>query len=328
MSAAEHNAPLSSAVRAEAAAWLARLHGSDRTPELEAGFRRWLEADVANSRAFELATEAWEIAGSVRRGALPRMAHPFASSSSPARRKSSRRRVLLAVAAIVGTVLAAAVLDRALNDRRGTYATDLGEQRMLTLSDGTRIFLNTDTRLSVHDEAQRRAVLLEHGEAMFDVAKDPHRPFTVTAGDREVVALGTSFVVRRELDHVTVTLVDGKVRVTSGAAHDARDLSPGQRLTFGAAKRPTLDEPALEDVTAWRRGEVVLDKTRLRDAAEEMNRYSAVKIVVVDGPTADIPLSGIFRAGDSVRFAQAVAETYHLSITHEQQRIVIAGTQR
>jgi len=64
-------------------------------------------------------------------------------------------------------------------------------------------------------------------------------------------------------------------------------------------------------------------KTRLQDAVDEMNRYSAVKLVIEDPQAAEIPVSGIFRAGDSTRFAQAVAETYHLRIDYQERRIVI-----
>jgi transmembrane sensor len=77
-------------------------------------------------------------------------------------------------------------------------------------------------------------------------------------------------------------------------------------------------------VTAWRRGEVVLDRTRLEDAVSEMNRYSAVKLRIEDRHIEDILVSGIFRAGDSARFARAVGETYHLSVEEEPQGILIS----
>ena len=102
-------------------------------------------------------------------------------------------------------------------------------------------------------------------------------------------------------------------------------LTPGQRITFVERAPPRVDAPVLEKITAWRRGEVVLDKTRLQDAVDEMNRYSAVKLRIDDRRVEDILVSGIFRAGDSARFARAVGETYHLSIEDEPQGIVISG---
>lgn len=319
--------PLSDTVRAEAAAWIARLHSSERPRALEAGLRRWLKADPAHARAFEIATEAWEIAGGIRSAALPRVANPFQERDS----KRAVARSYLALAAALCAVTIGALYHITQED--AAITTAVGEQRMLTLGDGTRIFLNTDTRVSVVEDSARRHVKLEKGEALFDVTKDPQRPFVVSAGDKEVVALGTSFVVRRDPEQLVVTLMEGKV-IVSGAQspRDSEEmpsgetvLTPGQRLTFATSNAPKLDEPAIEKVTAWRRGEVILDKTRLQDAAEEMNRYSAVRLVVDEPEVANIRVSGIFRAGDSARFARAVAETYQLNVEQESRRIRISA---
>jgi transmembrane sensor len=323
---------LSPAVRAEAAAWVARLHSSGRTHALEAGFNRWLQAAPANAQAFELATRAWELGGSIRAGALPRIAHPEEAENVQLRRNLFFAPRLAIAAFICVAVLAAFFF---LKHDRATVATEVGEQRMLTLEDGSRIFLNTDTTLSVHYEKDRRLVRLADGEALFDVAKNPARPFIVDAGAEQVRAVGTEFVVRRDPHQVAVTLVEGRVHITNfdaggatsafSAAQQPHDLIAGQRLIFADHQRPSLDRPPIDTVTAWRRGEVVLDKTPLVDAAHEMNRYSNVKLVIDNPDTGNITLSGIFRAGDSQRFALAVAETYHLHIDNQPHRIVISG---
>jgi transmembrane sensor len=312
--------------RAEAAAWVARLHSSDRTQELESGFKRWMEADAAHRCAFEIATEAWELGGSIPASRLPRIAHP---GRAPRSLFSAPR---LAIAAGLCAVAIGAAFY--INRDNSAVTTGVGEQRMLTLEDGSRIYLNTDTKLSVAFDKDRRLIRLAEGEALFDVAKNPSRPFIVDAGQKQVRAVGTEFVVRRNPRELSVTLMEGEVAISSDFSSYPRPpgegrvrespsiLAPGQRLVFADNKPPTLDQPQLDNVTAWRRGEVVLDKTRLEDAAEEMNRYSQVKLVVDNPETANIRLSGIFRAGDSARFAEAVAETYHLRVDHSQVQII------
>src|SRR5690606_35616051 len=134
---------------------------------------------------------------------------------------------------------------------------------------------------------------LERGEAFFDVAKDPTRPFIVTAGERVVTALGTSFVVRFDPNQVAVTLVEGRVAVSEhadaattaslksassskGDAPSAGDfliLEPGERVTFAETGSAVIDQPRSDATAAWRRGEVVLNDTPLSEAALEMNRY-------------------------------------------------------
>jgi len=157
----------------------------------------------------------------------------------------------------------------------------------------------------------------------------------VTADGRQIRVLGTQFVVRQEARELAVTLVEGKVVVSPAAAtvgkqpavvpgpsgQGAFTLLPGERLTFVPTAAPKIDRPPLERVTAWERGQVALDNTALADAAAEMNRYSRLRIVIDDPRVAAIHVSGIFQAGDSDNFAQAVAATYRLDVIHHGRRI-------
>jgi transmembrane sensor len=324
-SATTASAVLPPEIRAEAAAWVARLHGSGRKHSLEAALKTWLAANPLHARAFEVATEAWELGGAVPAAALPRI--------EPTRQHRLRfglKRPLLAGVAIL---LVAALVGLYLRDPKISTAT--GEQRVVALEDGTRVTLNTNTRLTVRYREQQRLVQLETGEAFFDVAKNPNRPFVVSVGKESVVALGTAFMVRRDKDEVEVTLVEGKVSVSAVTAAEpsarpqpvSRILIPGQRLRL-AGSAPTLDLPSIEAVTAWRHGEVVLDHTRLADAIDEMNRYSPVKIVLSAPESASIQVSGIFQTGDSARFARAIADEYQLAILEEPKRILLGSAPR
>jgi transmembrane sensor len=321
----QSSASLSPEIRAEAAAWVARLHGSGRNSSLQAALNTWLASNPLHARAFEVATEAWELGGAVVGAALPRI--------DPKRRQRPRMGLLRPL--LAGGVIALIGIAPIFYFRDTAITTTTGEQRSVTLEDGTRIALNTDTRLVVHYTEQQRRVRLEMGEAFFDVAKNPHRPFVVVAGKQSVIALGTAFMVRRNDDELDVTLLEGKVSVTNAAPVGSavlpsisagRILAPGQRLRIAGFAPTIIDRPSIEAVTAWRRGEVVLDHTRLADAVQEMNRYSPEKLIIFTPASGDIPVSGIFRAGDSARFAHAIADTYHLRVVEEPSRIVLAGT--
>jgi transmembrane sensor len=98
-------------------------------------------------------------------------------------------------------------------------------------------------------------------------------------------------------------------------------LSPGERVTYSGKRPPRLDEPKLEVVTAWRRGEVVLDKTPLADAVAEMNRYETVRLIIDDPHTTGLLVSGIYHTGDSAGFARTVAELYGLDIEQRDGEI-------
>lgn len=324
---------------AEASVWIARLHGDSRGRALENGLRRWLLEDPDNTRAFELATEVWDDAANLRRFI----------SFHPGERSGVRWRPVLAFAASCAMLLIIAGV--VWLQYHGVIATAVGEQRHVVLEDGTRVFLNTDTRIVVKYEERVRRVELRRGEALFNVAKRSDWPFIVVAGDRQVRALGTSFVVRKDAQQLAVILVEGSVLVTPlTAAGSAADpdavaapgaaaqvpsvttperaefkLTPGQRLTFSTDAPIKLDTPSVERTTAWRRGQVILDDTPLRTAVAEMNRYNDTKLVVQEPEAAALLINGLFQAGDSAHFANAVAQTYGLTVIERGNEIVLSG---
>ncbi len=330
---------LSAAARAEAAAWVARLHGPSRTPEVEAGLRRWLADDPEHEAAFEHLTDTWEKSARLRRRPMEQIAGLERTGLNLTLPRAALATLVVASLAIAGTVLYL---------RTDAITTAVGEQRAVTLDDGTRLTLNTDSRAVVQYDRTQRRVKLERGEALFEVAKRPDWPFIVSAGDREVRALGTAFIVRRDDQTLSVILVEGKVTVTptntpglsaqldgamtrtppgaSAAPSNGLTLSAGERLRLGRREPAKIDRPSMERVTAWQRGQVALDSTSLADAVAEMNRYSRALLVIENPEVAAIPVSGLFKAGDSENFAKAVAKSYRLEVREDAGRIILAGT--
>jgi len=308
--------------RAEAAVWMVRLYGDGRTPEFERALREWLAAHPQNARHFDEITQVWDLGGQITGRGLPRM------RASPATRPGIRW--IWAVAASLALAAIAGGLGyRAWDETH--FATGRGEQRLVRLQDGSRVTLNSSTRLQVILSRSLRHVRLERGEALFEVAQDAARPFIVSAGSHEITALGTSFVVRYEADRTAVTLVEGKVQVSDDEGflsdttrvprHEAAVLRPGERMTFTTQTPPRLDAPRIEAVTAWRRGEVLLDYTPLSDAVVEMNRYDTRQLVIDDPALASLSVSGVYRGGDSIGFARGVADLHGLTIREEGSRI-------
>ena len=294
---------------AEAAAWLARLHADDRTDATESAFKAWLHADRAHEEAFERATEIWAmIPGAMLCAAAP------AAAALPLRH-ANRHAAGFAMAASLLLVLGAGsgwwLLTRPLD-----YATRVGEQKVATLEDGSRIALNTDSEVDVSYEKAIRRVTLERGEAMFEVAPNPDRPFVVRAGDKLVKAIGTSFIVRRDANGVVVTLIQGKVSVSDVAKAAVRPtlLTPGERLTVAASAPPVIDQPAMEAATAWRRGQAVFSDAPLSSAVAELNRYGGPRITVDDPHLASLRVSGVFATNDTAEFANAVAALHGLRV--------------
>jgi transmembrane sensor len=338
----------SAAACAQAAAWIARLHGEDRTSQLEAGFQRWLAASAEHRAAFEMANDIWAAAergpkSAAKSGLAPtRRARRFALAPAP-----------LAVAASVVALLVGSVL----YFRDPGLSTAVGEQRSVMLEDGTRVTLNTATRLHVEYDRDMRRIILDHGEALFEVSPHPQWPFVVVADGQKVQALGTEFLVRSDDQQLAIMLLEGKVAVSSGApspetapgrmqstsagkdtmleqasptqgAGRVFALSPGERLTFTKNKSPALDRPPLEKVIAWERGHLIFDHTPLGEAVREMNRYSDTEIKIEKTATESTQVTGIFRTGESENFARAIAEAYQLRLVSQSGTLILIGTPR
>ena len=196
--------------------WVADLHGPDRSSELEAGLRLWLAEDTRHIVAFELATEAWQRSGH------PITGNRLAARSAFLTTAPVRHRSRYAFGGAIAIALVLAVSFYFLNDP--SLSTDYAEQKIVDLADGTQLTLNANSRVIVEYTGRLRKLTLVKGEAMFNVAHEPQRPFEVIIGDRKVIALGTSFQVRRDdsrAEGFTVTLIEGRVAIEPLSAPDA-----------------------------------------------------------------------------------------------------------
>ncbi|MFG6433552.1 FecR family protein [Roseateles sp. LYH14W] len=321
-------------VAAEAAVWITRLHGGQRTPQMERECRAWQARSAAHRLAFERCTDTWQ---DVARLTLAGYATATAARELPDIGRAARSlpwRSSLAIAlALVASVLALRPWSA-----EDVYDTGVGEQRVVVLQDGTRLSLNTSTRIRVDFAESQRTVKVERGEALFEVAKDASRPFVVQAAGTEVVATGTAFLVKASPaakpgdQALAVTLVEGQVVVRSAASEGRRlekplVMVPGQRLRLSRsdeAQRPAtatrVDRPLMDQVLAWKRGEARFDNVSLREAVEEMNRYDRVSIVV-SGTVGDRRVSGVVKTGDNVSFAEAMASLHGLVVRNHGDRL-------
>lgn len=208
--------------------------------------------------------------------------------------------------------------------------TGVGEIRKERLADGSAVILDTDTRIEVKLGSNERQLTLRSGQAHFDVAHDPQRPFTVSFGRGAVTAIGTSFDVSALPSTNSVTLLSGKVVVTAdpGSADKAikLKLEPGQRVSV--TKEGKLTSPITVDpisASAWQHGRIDLSDLTLDEALARVNRYSTTKIVVNDEALSDRRISGIFQAGDTNAVTEALCAYFDLSVLKRSERTIVLG---
>lgn len=300
-------------IRAEAAAWLARLRSDSVLPDEQAGFQRWLAEDSRHAAAFDAITSVWDLVGGLDHS------RPMRYVAPP---RTDRRAVLIGAALAASCAVGAGLWFR---ERGETYETAMGEQRRIALADGSWITLDTDTQATVWLHSSKREIALERGRAYFEVAPDANRPFVVTAGNASVTAIGTAFDVKRYSNALAVILEHGKVKVALGTP-GTRDIVmvPGDRLVAMDGASPKLDRPDLSLLMAWRHGRLGFDNETLAAAVAEMNRYGQKPLVIADPAIANWRVSGLFGAGDGEAFAKSVAVLLPVSEVATPTEIVLS----
>ncbi|MGH6910836.1 MAG: FecR family protein, partial [Phenylobacterium sp.] len=201
---------------------------------------------------------------------------------------------------------------------RPAFSTDVGEQRMEVLKDGSRVRLNTDSKVRIRFSQGQRHVTLDRGEAFFEVAHDASRPFIVESAGAQVRALGTKFDVRHDPGAVQVTLLEGRVEVTQTGRPATARLAPNQALTVTAAGISAPRAAAAAEAAGWTTGRLTFRSVPVSAAIDEMNRYSRRKIVLTsaDGVAAE-PVSGVFEPGDTATFVAALETVFDLQVADQ-----------
>lgn len=217
-----------------------------------------------------------------------------------------QRRAAVVLKALAASVLAAAVIGYGALATRGHWqgairslthdvATGVGERRELLLADGSRMMLDAASAVDLAMAGERRDVILARGRLLVDVARDPDRPFTVTAGTVRAMVLGTSFTVeRRPSGTVSVAVLRGRVQVA--VPHERPEdpgrypLGPGDRLTFGHGD-VALDRIDPDRIAAWTRGVLLIDGRRLDDAVAMIDAYRGGASFIPDADLAGMRVS-------------------------------------
>jgi transmembrane sensor len=337
---------MNTSIRDEAAKAFFERHHGRWTAEAEAILETRLAAEPVFAQAYRRMERSWRALGrhaesseivALREQALADVRHTSIRRWGLPRRTSRQQLAagLLGVAFIFALIWQLSPL----GFRPGQYQTRVGEQRMLELEDHSRIAIDSATKLRVRYSDDVRIVQLLEGQAQFSVARDPARPFKVHAGNRTIIALGTTFTVEYVNHEIRVAMLDGSVAVISESdADNSRERSPdviarkagrGLELSAGEALRVDRDGRAtvspiadIEAATAWREGKVILRTETLDEAVRKMNRYSTVKLKIADPSLANEHISGVFEAGNSQGFVEDLQEILAIDAKYADSKTI------
>lgn len=335
-----------------AAEWVIELRSPDISGERIDEWHQWLTADPAHRAAFDRMEAFWRVGRQ-----LPDAHAHWPTDREVAsddydgqttitewRRKRLTRRPLLAAAAIAGATLALGwigaefwpnLASSVLGTSQVIASTRAGEMRTVELPDGSSLSLSGRTKVVAKLTRSAREVTLEEGEAFFEVAKDPSRPFTVHSGMASVTALGTSFNVRRAADRTVVAVAEGLVSVavetgsppirssvsrseptTEDSSARATKLKAGEQTSVGSLRIAPVLPIASAAVGGWRQGRLQYIDEPLGTVAQDLSRHSSREIYVV-GASAQLRVTGIVFQHNIDGWLNSLQETLPLQTVYE-----------
>ena len=279
---------------AQASDWIVRLQSDDLTQADGLAFDAWLDAAVENTLAYDQALGVWNAVGASAQDVVGQLA---GAERRRARLGLGRRWMVGAGSLAAAAALLIAVLPPLISAPESqTYATANGQHQTVTLSDGTKVELNAETKLVVTLARDERRVVMGEGEAIFDVAADADRPFTINTGHHVVRVVGTQFDVRNRGGRLAVTVAHGVVEVGPGPKGEPGRtyvLRPGQRLAIEGAGAPRLSTIEPDVAFSWRTGRVVYREEPLSNVVADLNRQFEKPILIADPELGRTPISGV-----------------------------------
>jgi transmembrane sensor len=345
-------------VREEAVEWFVAFCEEEIGPRACQEFNDWLRKSPEHVRAYLRIAAFWEDAEDLKRlnrhgiEAIVQRALAETNVVSLGEGYGARvtdgpevdrrsHRLPAMFAALAATVAGVGLISWLVYSRSPTYSTSVGEQRTLTLRDGSTVELNARSRIVVRYSGSERDLDLTEGQALFRVAKDPSRPFLVHSGGTLVRAVGTQFDVYKRHDATVVTVVEGRVAVSeiradtlsappgvsppsdtsqasadvplkSQTSHEMPSVlvSAGEQIVATDRSLPTPQPANAAVATAWTQGKLVFDSAPLQEVLEEFNRYLPRPLVIEDAQLLNIHISGVFSVTESRQFVEFLHERF------------------
>jgi transmembrane sensor len=335
-----HRTSVNEQIQDEATEWFIRFCEDEVDGSACAEFDAWLRLSPQHVRAYLDISAFWVAAGSVTRtpkvdvDLLVERARAAGNvvvldqtkAKAPVKGERSVHRFRLAVAAaVLLTCLALGAWKWWQVVRYPSYATQFGEQRTVTLEDGSVVELNARTRIKVRFTDAGRDIDLIEGQALFRVARNPDRPFIVVSGNTRVRAVGTEFDVYQKTRGTVVTVVEGRVSVSAPPERPATDasaqagpvtLSAGEQVTVTSHRVAAPSRANVAQAMAWTEGKLVFDSTPVSEVVQEFNRYNARPLSIDDPQVLALHISGSFRTTDSTQLIRLLSERFGL-VAHD-----------
>ncbi len=316
-------------VEEEAALWTARLSDGPLSGAQEKAFVAWVKRSPRHEQEIRALASFWD--GLDRMLAEDQL--KAVRSGGFVRRNLPRLAQVAAVALVVFGFFSVYQGSEAPTEDAGfeaQYSASIGNNKEVTLPDGSSAFLNTDSQIDVMYSETSRTIRLVKGEVLFDVTPNKNRPFVVLARTGVVRAVGTVFTVRLVENKVAVMVTEGRVELSSlslpGSVLDDPDsisvqpktlmsLEAGQTASFSDKIEAVsqIDADMIEKRLAWRDALLIFDGESLGDVIGDVSRYTPDKIIITSPELEELAISGVFPTGETSALIHTLEQSFGVS---------------
>lgn len=342
--------PSIESIEAEAASWLTVLGRENVSKTDLSELKFWLNQSERHRNTFNELADLWDDLSVLKE--LDDIAESVATL--PDKQSIFRQRwSFLAIAAsiFICFIVSGSLYWQHLTEfnQQAQLITAVGEQRTVTLSDGSIVHINTNSQLEIDFSSDKRIIRLLKGEAYFTVAKNKQRPFYVYAGDGLVQAIGTAFNVRLKLlNEIEVTVEEGLVALAALVKKEPStsknvelvpyssrktetflaELSAGQSTTFGhtVEKIELIQAHELNRKLAWRQGVLAYSNDPLFKVINDISRYTNITIEIADPSLRTLPIAGYFRVGEVEALFDSLEITFGLEVKRINKNYIRLST--
>ncbi|SDH64761.1 FecR family protein [Pseudomonas flavescens] len=291
--------------------WLLRVQQSPEDTELRRALAAWLSVDDSHAVAYRKAERVWRLTA-MAQAASAEMAAPPRHQPAPAVAVRPRRRRWPALlAGAMAACLMAFIVPHGYLAYQSDYRTGLGQQRTVELADGSHVYLDSESAITVSYHNDRRDVRLLAGQAFFEVTPDNTRPFSVNAENLQITVTGTAFNVAIRRSGLAVAVQHGSVRVAHDRTVLAAALGAGERLRWHTdTHAATRDRLPVSQIAAWQNGQLVVRDARIADVLEELGPYLRGNVVLRDSALGDQRVTGVYALADPDTALRALVKPY------------------
>lgn len=318
----------------EASEWFAKTRAGRMSEAEYQEFQEWLQASATHEFAYEQCKTIWSLSNALFED--DEIQAELTKAKAQVKRnnkvvplplrlwKSTRESLKVGMQIAALFIVAVGVYLTTATWNSTTYSTNVGEQRLIQLEDGSTALLNTNTRLRVRYSSAARHIQMDYGEAFFSVSKDVERPFEVTYNDNIVRAVGTAFNVAAISQKLNVDVTEGIVEIEAPDAHIVATMNAGEAVSIlHDVPTPIKRTADSERISAWHQRKIYFDNVRLEDATKEYNRYSNSTMRVVDQELKDQRISGIFDIGDVDTFVFTLETALNAHVIKNKRSILV-----